>query len=157
MDIPLLIVAKSRKVPGPVVQISCPRCRAARVPATPYRQLDDLCLFHFVRLFTLKNTFVYCSACGATLHSSVDLDELARYRHGELDQFLSYDVSFVVKFLAIASLLLCMAPGVGLILSLLTVLLTLKTPGWPRTLGRAGLALSGLATLFFLGMIVLGH
>lgn len=145
-----LLVAKSRKEPGPAVEIDCPRCGAAGVPAAAYRQVEDLCAFYFLPLFTVKNTFVECQACRAKLRSSVDLDEFARYRHGELNQFLSHDVSFIVKFLAVASLLLCLAPLLGLILSLVTVLFTIKTPGWPRMLGRISLVVSAPVTLVLL-------
>ena len=156
MDVPILIVAKSRKEPGEVVAIDCPRCGAASVAAVPYRQIDDLCAFYFLPLFTIRSTFVECTACRTKLRSSIDLDEMLQYTHGELNQFLSHDTSFVVKFLAIASLVLCLAPPVGFVLSLLTVLLTLKTPGWPRTLGRVSLVISGLLTVAFFALLALG-
>lgn len=154
MDV--LIVAKTRKEPGAVVEIDCPRCGAAGVAAVPYRQIDDLCAFYFLPLFTIRNTFVECTACRTKLRSSVDLDEIPQHSHGELSQFLSHDISFVVKFLAIASLVLCLAPFVGFVLSLLTVLFTLKTPGWPRTLGRVSLVISGLLTLAFFVLLAMG-
>lgn len=152
----LILVAKSRKEAGPQIEIDCPRCGATGVAAAAYRQVDDLCAFYFLRLFTLKNTFVECTSCRVKLRSSVDLDEFPRYQHGELNQFLAHDVSFVVKFLAVASLLLCWTPFVGLVLSLLTVVLTLKTPTWARTLGRVSLVLSGLITLAFVVVLTLG-
>ncbi len=154
MDV--ILVAKSRKEPGPPIIIRCPRCGAEAIGANAYRQVDDLCAFYFLKLFTVRNTFVECSNCRAKLRSSVDLDELAQYRGDELDQFLSHDVSFVVKFLAIASLLLCIAPFVGAVLSLITVLLTLKSPGWTRTLARIALAISIVITGLALVAILLG-
>ena len=154
MDV--LIVAKSRKEPGEVIEIDCPRCGAAGVAASPYRQVDDLCAFYFLPLFTIRNTFVECTACRTKLRSSVDLDELSQYSHGELNQFLAHEISFVVKFLAIASLLLCLAPFIGLALAVITVLLTLKMPGWPRILGRISLAVSGLITLAVVVLTSLG-
>lgn len=154
MDV--LIVAKSRKEPGAVIEIDCPRCGAAGVAAAPYRQVDDLCAFYFLPLFTLRNTFVECTACRTKLRSSVDLDELSQYPHDELNQFLAHEISFVVKFLALASLLLCLAPFIGLALAVITVLLTLKTPGWPRMLGRISLAVSGLLTLAFVVLLSMG-
>ncbi|HXT57809.1 MAG TPA: hypothetical protein VN699_04200 [Pirellulales bacterium] len=156
MDVPILIAAKSRKEPGAVIEIDCPRCGAAGVAGAPYRQVDNLCAFYFLPLFTIRNTFVECTACRTKLRSSVDLDELLRSSQGELNDFLSHDVSFVVKFLAIASLVLCLAPIAGFALSILTVLLTLKTAGWPRTLGRISLIISGLVMLAFVGLLAMG-
>ena len=154
MDV--LIVAKSRKEPGAVIEIDCPRCGAAGVAAIPYRQIDDLCAFYFLPLLTLRNTFVECTACRTKLRSNVDLDELLQSPHGELNRFLSHDISFVVKFLAIASLLLCLAPFIGLALSVITVLLTFKTPGWPRILGRISVVVSGLLTLAVVVLLAMG-
>jgi hypothetical protein len=68
----------------------------------------------------------------------------------ELSPYLSYEVSLVVKFLAIASILLFVAPIVGLVLAILTVLLSLKSGGWPRTLGVVALVLSGIVTMAFI-------
>jgi hypothetical protein len=152
----VLLVAKSRKEPGPQLVIRCPKCGAEGANAIAYRQVDDLCAFYFLKLFTLRNTYVECSRCRAKLRSSVDLDEFERYRHGELDQFLSHDVSFVVKFLAVASLLLCIAPGVGAILALITVLLTLKSAGWTRTLARVALVISTVITGLVIVAALLG-
>jgi hypothetical protein len=152
----VLLIALTRKEPGPTLVIQCPRCGADGVNGLAYRQVDDLRAFYFLKLFTVRNTFVECSHCRAKLRSSIDLDEFGRYRHGEWNQFLSHDVSFVVKFLAVASLLLCVAPGVGAILSLITVLLTLKTPGWTRTVARVALALSLVVTGLSIVAILLG-
>ena len=144
MDV--LLVAKSRKEPGPPLVIRCPKCGAEGAEAIAYRQVDDLCAFHFLKLITVRNTFVECSRCRSKLRSSVDLDEFGRYRHGELNQYLSHDVSFVVKFLALASVLLSVAPFIGLVLALIAVLLTLKSSGWTRTVARVGLVISAIVT-----------
>lgn len=154
MDV--LLVAKSRKEPGPPVTIRCPKCSAEDVQATAYRQVDDLCAFYFLKLMTLRNTFVECLSCRAKLRSSVDLDELPRYRGGELNQFLTHDISFVVKFLAIASVLMCIVPFVGPLLALITVIATLKSPGWARTLGRVSLVIGCIITGLAVVAILLG-
>lgn len=154
MDV--LLVAKTRKEPGPALTICCPKCGADGVDAVAYRQVDDLCAFYFLKLFTISNTFVECSACRAKLRSSIDLDELGAYGQEELSQFLSHDVSFVVKFLAIASLVLCITPIVGAVLALIAVLLTLKTTGWTRTVSQVALALSTVVTGLFIMALLLG-
>lgn len=154
MDV--LLVAKTRKEPGPTLTIRCPKCGAEDVAAVAYRQVDDLCAFYFLKLLTISNTFVECSACRAKLRSSIDLDELGTYGQEELNQFLSHDVSFVVKFLAVASLVLCIAPIVGAVLALIAVLLTLKTTGWTRIVSRVALALSTVITGLFIIALLLG-
>ena len=154
MDV--LLVAKSRKELGPPLTIHCPKCSTEDAQATAYRQVDDLCAFYFLKLMTLRNTFVECSRCRAKLRSSVDLDELPRYRGGELNQFLTHDISFVVKFLAIASVLMCIVPFVGPLLALITVIATLKSPGWARTLGRVSLVIGCIITGLAVVAILLG-
>lgn len=153
MDV--LLVAKTRKEPGPALTIRCPKCGADSVSAVAYRQVDDLCAFYFLKLFTIRNTFVECSSCRAKLRSRIDLEELGAYRAGELEQFLSHDVSFVAKFLAVASLVLCIAPIVGAVLALIAVLLTLKSSGWPRTVSQVALALSTVITGLFMIALLL--
>jgi hypothetical protein len=151
----ILIVSKSRKEMGPSLIIRCPKCGAEAAPAIAYRQIDELSAFFFIKLLTVKNNFVECSKCRGRLRCDIDIDELEQYMHGELDQFLSHDVSFVVKFLAIASISLSIAPLVGLILSLVTVLLTLKSSGWTRTLARVGLVVSAIVTGLAIAAILL--
>ena len=56
MDV--LLVAKTRKEPGPPPAIRCPKCGARGAAAVAYRQVDDLCAFYFLKLFTIRNTFV---------------------------------------------------------------------------------------------------
>lgn len=124
--------------------------------AVAYRQVDDLCAFYVLKLFSIGNTFVECSACRAKLRSSIDLDELGEYPHEDLDPFLSQDVSFVVKFLALASLVLCIAPIVGAVLALSAVWLTLKSTGWTRAVSRVALVLSTIVTSLFVLALLLG-
>jgi hypothetical protein len=145
MDV--LITTRSQKIPGPELEINCPKCGASRTSAASYEQRDALSLFFIIPLFTVTNTFVKCAACGAKLTSRLSIDELQPHSAAEVSPYLSHEVSFVVKFLAIASILLFIAPIVGLVLAVLTVILSLRSGGWPRTLGIVALVLSGFVTI----------
>ena len=75
---------------------------------------------------------------------------------GDLKPFIAYEVSFVVKLLAIASILLRVFPFLGFLLALTTVCCTLRVRGWPKTLGLVALVLSSLITLPALVLLALG-
>lgn len=53
-------------------------------------------------------------------------------------------------------MVLCIAPFVGAILALITVLLTLNMSGWTRTLARVALAISLVVTGLAIVAILLG-
>jgi xanthosine utilization system XapX-like protein len=63
-------------------------------------------------------------------------------------------VSFPKRVLAMASVLLCWAPVLGVLVGMVATLTNLRTPGWPRWVSIAGLLLAAginiamFATLF---------
>ena len=140
------ITTHREQTPGPELKINCPQCGASETPATSYELRDQLKLLCVIP-FTLTNTYVSCSACSAALTSRLSIDELRTHSPSDISHFPSYEISFVVKFLAILSLLLSIAPLVGFVLAILTVVLSRESGGWPRTIGIIALVLSGMVTI----------
>jgi hypothetical protein len=154
MDI--LITTRSQQTPGPELEIDCPKCGTSNTSAASYEQRDYLSLFYFIPLFSVANTFVKCGTCDARLTSRLSIEELQQHSTSDVSQYLSYEISFVVKFLAIASILLAIVPIVGLVLAILTVSLSLKSGGWPKTVGIIALVLSGIVTTATVVALALG-
>ena len=145
MDV--LITTKTQTIAGPTVSINCPLCKAASVPAESFEQIERLELFFVIPLFRLRNTFVRCTACGRQLIATVTTEEIANYSAEALSHYLVGRVSLVGKFLALASVVLCWVPIVGLVLGIVGILVNLRTVGWPRTLSWIGTGLSALLTM----------
>jgi hypothetical protein len=151
----ILITAQSQQTPGPELEIACPKCNAPKTSATSYEQRDRLSLFYLVPLFAITNTFVECASCNAKLTSRLSVHELDQHSGSDISQFLSFEMSFVVKFLALTSMLLFFAPIIGLVLAIFTVVLSSKSGGWPRALGLVALVLSGIVTIASVALLAL--
>jgi hypothetical protein len=130
---------------GPRLRIDCGRCGVSGAAASS-RDLIDTIRLLFVIPFRFTNTFVTCQSCGAKHISQLCCQDLKEHRDADVTPFVSYHVSFVVRFLAVMSLLLCLFPFLGLALSLIAVCSAYKTRGWPRKLAMIAVLISGLVT-----------
>jgi hypothetical protein len=137
---------KRQRTPGPAVQFNCPKCGGVAVSGSSYELFDTLQVFHLVPLWNTRNTYISCSHCQAEMISRLNLDELHDYCDFDLTPYMSYDVSFVFKFLAVAALLLCWTPILGLVLAIIAVAGTFRVPGWPPTLALFSTLLSLVPT-----------
>jgi hypothetical protein len=119
-----------------------------------YELLDTLEVLGLIPVVKTRTTFVKCGGCKAKLTSRLGIEDLERCKHADVSQFLSDQVSFVFKFLAIFSLLLFMLPIFGLVLALATVMGTFRSRTWPRRLGVVSLVLSSIINaVFFIGIM----
>jgi len=150
----LILMVKRQKMLGPSVSINCPRCGEQGVAGQSWEWLETLRLLGLIPLLKVRNTFVQCGRCNATLTSTLGIDDLEKYQSAGVSQFLSDEVSFVYKFLAVVSLFLFYMPIVGLVLAAITVSGTYKSHTWPRTLGIISVVLSSMVTVFLvIGLI----
>ena len=152
----LFYTAQYERRPGPSVRIDCGKCGGTDVAGKAYDQSETLRLLGVVPILKIRNTFVTCGVCGAQLRSRLSCQELVNLEGADLRPFISYEVSFVVKFLAVVSILLCVVPLLGLLLALTTVCCTLKVRGWPKTLGFIALIVSSLITIPVVVLLTLG-
>jgi hypothetical protein len=86
----------------------------------------------------------------------LELNDLERMHGLHIDEFLSYSPSFVFKFLAVVSLLICWAPIVGLIVAAIAVVGTRRFKGWPKVVSLVALVVSIVPTVFALIGLALG-
>ena len=142
---------KRETTSGPTVQFNCPKCGAAVRGAT-FEWLDTLMFLYCIPLLKMRNTYVTCGNCRARLTSQLRLDDLQAYGNLDVTPYISYDVSFVFKFLAIAALLLCWTPAIGLALTIAALAGTIRVPGWPRTLALVSVG----PALFMSGVVLVG-
>ena len=145
MDI--LLNTRVQETPGPTVEINCPACQATSVSAESKLRVERLEVFYFLPVFQSRQTFVCCSACNKSLLSSVSIEEMERLSADELSAHLVTHVSFVHKFVAVLSLVLCILPVIGFGLGLIGVALNWRTVGWPKTLSCVGAVIGGLVTI----------
>jgi hypothetical protein len=124
---------KRETTSGPTVQFNCPKCGAAVRGAT-FEWLDTLMFLYCIPLWKMRNTYVTCGNCQGRLTSQLRLEDLYAYDNLDVTPYISYEVSFVFKFLSIAALLLCWTPAIGLGLTIAALAGTIRVPGWPRTL-----------------------
>ena len=152
----LLYGIQTEQTPGPSVQIDCGKCGNSGTVGRAYDQVETFKLLHLIPVLRLRNTFVTCESCGAQLRSRLTCLELLNRQGDDLREFISYEVSFVVKFMAVISILLCVIPVLGLVLSLITVCLTVRSRGWPWILGTIALVVSSVTTVVSLVGIFMG-
>jgi ribosomal protein S27E len=146
----LFLTTSSEKVPGPDLKIDCPKCNQSEVPARSFEQRDRLFLFFVIPLFRMSNTFVTCSACGTKLHSQLSISELEQHREFGAAQFVSYEISIVIKCLAVLALAFCLFPLLGLLLSVPAVIATRNVTGWMRKSAIIALVVSSIVTVLIL-------
>ena len=143
--------------PGPQIRIDCPRCGASPAIADTEETVEKLLLLGLIPVFKKTTTYVVCTGCGAKMQSKIRLDELPRYLPAQLRPLLSPKVSpWVVVLLALSVMTFCV-PVASFVFALVCVVLTMSTPGWPRTLSRAIAVLSGAMSVVFVGVFLLGR
>ena len=152
----LIITTKSQTKRGPAIKIHCPLCKVRSVKAQARDQVDEVALFYVIPLFRLRNTFLKCSKCEQQIISTITSKELASYSADELSPYLSGRASFIGNFLAIAGVLLCWAPIIGILLAIVGTFINRRSPGWPRTVSLIGVVLSVFGTITFFILQAMG-
>ncbi len=140
----ILATSKTRKTPGPDTRINCPKC-GPNVPARTHR-LEERMGVYFIPLLTQRETFVECAGCGESRHTALPLEKLGEYPPDELDRHLYRRVSVVVKFLALASVLVFCIPFVGLGLGVAGLVGSYRTGGWVKVVSIVGITIGALVS-----------
>ena len=142
----MLVFGTSRtsRTPGPQFPINCRACGRDGVPARSFESEERMRLYAVIPLPTQRERHVVCTACGANRLTDLTWDELTALRPDAAERHIFERVSFVVKFLAVVSLVLFTVPIVGLVLGIITTVMSRRTRGWPYRLGLISLALGGL-------------
>jgi hypothetical protein len=128
--------------------MNCPAC-GPNSPATTYELAEKMGVF-FIPLLTQRETYVECKRCGTARLVNLPLQNLGEYPADELDKHLRPRISIIVKFFALASVLLFCVPLVGIVLGLIGLVASYRTGGWPKAVSLIGTILSCAASGFFL-------
>ncbi len=144
---------------GPAVMFACPRCGEPQTSGRSYELAETFLLLYVLPAFVMRNTYVICDHCGATLSSQLRLADLEQHSGSDISHFVSHHVSLVLKFLTLVSLLLWWIPFLGSVFPVIVLVGTRKSRGLLRTLAIISLALSFipvllLGLLFFLHLLI---
>lgn len=131
---------------GPDVRFHCPVCKT-EVAARTFRLFE-------VHAVPQEETFVECIPCGITRLVHLPLEELDQYSVDELTEHLTPRVSIVVKFLAIASVVLFLVPFVGLVLGGVGLLASYHSGSWTKRVSLIGVGLSSVVAIVFVCMLI---
>lgn len=134
------IAQSTEDIPGPEVQLNCPRCRAVGGAAT-FEHVESLLLFWFIPIAKVRNVYCRCLACGATLRVRMPFAELGTKGGQDISHSVVDEASFVAKFFAVAGLLLSIVPLVGIWIALFGLAANFRTGRWPRTISVIGVVI----------------
>ncbi len=116
------------------INVDCGACGDTRVPSLAYDLTETPMLFHCIPILdSNRSTFVKCGNCGAKLMSTLSCEDLRNCHESDLRHFVSFRDSFIVKCLAIISLLICIFPFLGTAFAAVTWFFARKSPNWVRT------------------------
>jgi hypothetical protein len=116
--LPVFGRSQTTRTPGPFFAIDCPTCHTENVQASSYELEERIKMYYFIPLPTQRERHVVCSHCRADRLTVLSFEEIAALSPGAAGQSLYERISFVTKFVAVASVILCIAPVVGAVLGL---------------------------------------
>lgn len=143
--------------PGPDVSVDCLWCGRQSVQAQTRRETGWLTLFHLVPFFRIRNVFVRCSACGKDMIAKCPLADLSSSNPVTLRHHLIKSQPFVGLVCIWLGVLLCWAPGIGLIPAVIGFFYRNEFGRPLRTLSAVGLLLSVLTTALGVAGLLLSH
>lgn len=147
----------SRSVAGPQVVMHCAACDVPDAPATTYQFGERLAILHVIPLTPYTQTnYVRCDRCGETFVSPIALSELPYLEPGELHRLLRRRVGLVELFMAVAAIILCWIPFLGLIMGLIALAMNgWRKNHWTQPVSRAAAVISVIVTgLMGLGLLL---
>jgi hypothetical protein len=142
----MLLSAHYTEVQGPRADFTCPRCHQGPSPGFSYERTDTTLLLAVIPVLRTRNTYLICGNCRSRLVTRMTLDDLRQCVGVDISRFVFYRVSFILKALSVLSLLLCLFPVLGMILSAITLIGTFKSPGVWRTIAIISLIISIVPT-----------
>lgn len=142
----------SEDKPAGSTRINCPSCGQANVPAEIIEHVENVTEAFVLKMASHTTWWVVCGGCKARLYSKLPAAELKQRTPDQLVGIVAPRVSLIHQFFAVASVVLAIAPFVGICMGLIAYFVNRKSPGWTRIVSKAGLWLTGL---LHLGLILL--
>ena len=141
------------ETPGPAVKFHCLNCGNVSASGVAVQRVEQLMFLYLIPLFKWTTTSVRCLQCNAKVGCKLNIQELVQFHDADVTPYLTRG-SLIVNFLAITSLVVFWAPFMGLILAVVALIVTRRTPGWQRRASAVGLILSTLATLAVVALLL---
>jgi len=146
---------ESRTIPGPSVPFACKVCDALG-HATTYQYGERATILPYVPVSPWTETnYVRCENCGELFVVRMSVFELPAYSPEQVQALVSRRVGLIPIALAMFGFLLFWAPGIGIVLNGIALLLNWRRRRhWTRIISLVGFALSVLA-LICIGVMLL--
>jgi hypothetical protein len=145
----------TKEIPAGSTRINCPACGHLDVPAEIIEKQETLMQSMVIPMGTTTTWWIVCSACQVKLYSKLSAAKLQGKTPSELVGQIYVYTSFVNQFMAVAALVLAIAPGLGTVLAAIAWVMNRKITGWPRILSKVAFFASFLwiPGLFILAML----
>jgi len=132
---------------GPDIGINCPACGASGIAAHCFESTEVGKLFFFIPVVKLRNTWVECAQCGAKLRTTARLADLPGRTPEELAGVIRYRASGKAKVFTAIALLTCLVPGLGIVTSAVSTVMTRGTKGAAVLISGLSMVLAIVVTL----------
>jgi hypothetical protein len=122
------------------VHFECPKCQSQSV-GTAYDLRETIRVSTRVPKWGWQSHWVRCAKCKSELHADCSAKELVGASATTVSGHIRAYIPFPKRFMAMASLVLCWAPVLGVGVGLMAVVVNWRTSGWPRWVSLMGLML----------------
>lgn len=123
------------------VNFECPHCRS-KGSGTAYDLRETIRVSNRVPRWGWQSHWVRCAKCKVELHADCCAEDFVGASPALVNQHVRPYVSFPRRVLAVASLILCWTPGVGVILALISLGANFKTRSWTRWVSAIAVVLA---------------
>ncbi|RMD82501.1 MAG: hypothetical protein D6820_03595 [Lentisphaerae bacterium] len=151
MIIQLYAVSKDER--GPDIEFDCPACGTQGAIGETYESTEIAKLFFLIPVLKLRNTMVKCTNCGESMVSTSSLAEISQSSKARIQSAIRYHPSRLGKVLSLLSFLLCLCPGVNVLLPAVALYVVRGTRGWAKGLAMLALIV-GITISLVVGFFV---
>lgn len=123
------------------VHFECPHCHS-QSSGTAYDLRETIRVSTRVPRWGWQSHWVRCAKCKSELHSDCCAEDFVGASPTVVNEHVRAYVSFPKRVLATASLLLCWAPVLGVLVGIVATVANLRTRGWPKWVSLGGLVLA---------------
>jgi len=123
------------------VVFDCPQCHC-QSRGTAYDLRETISVSSRIPRWGWQSHWVRCAQCQTELSADCAAEDLAGASPMTVNEHVRAYVLFPRRVLALASMLLCWTPVVGVILAAIALAANLKTRAWPRWISLIALVLA---------------
>ncbi len=148
-------------VEGAAIVFHCPQCRARGVMGVPFEQVEEVKFVAWIRVLTLRTTWIQCPNCGTPIQSVASLGELQGKSPDGIGAVLKHPNSPAFrptrlgKHAARWALALALVPVLGLVLTAASIAANWGRAGWPKLLNALSLTVAIISTIVWLSIVTI--